>query len=219
MRIEWLGHASFLIVAENGTMIITDPYESGAFDGKLRYKPIEVSPDVVTVSHKHADHAYVEGLPGRFDVIAKAGSKIIKGISFKGVETYHDTDLGSNRGNNIVFVMTIDHVRICHLGDLGHELSPDEIESIGEVDILLIPVGGKYTIDAKAATRVVERLHPKIAIPMHFKTDSVDFPIESVDAFLLGKPVVLRLGRSHIEVTKERLPEERQILVLTPSLA
>jgi L-ascorbate metabolism protein UlaG (beta-lactamase superfamily) len=218
MVIQWLGHASFLIISANGTKIITDPYEPGAFGGGISYRRIEIPPDIVTVSHDHADHGYVEGLPNHFSVVSHAGVHNVKGIEFKGVDSYHDPELGSLRGRNTIFVMNIDHVRVCHLGDLGHVLTPHEVDQVGFVDILLIPVGGYYTIGPAEATRVVEQLSPKVVIPMHYKTDKCDFPIVPADEFLLGKPNVTQPGSSEYEVTKDQLPDQQEVVVLQHAL-
>lgn len=215
MIIEWLGHSAFLIIADNGTKIITDPYEFGASTDRMRYRSIEIAPDIVTVSHRHSDHAYVEGLNGEFEVVAQPGVKIVKGITFKGIESYHDSEYGAQRGRNIIFTMMVDRTRICHLGDLGHELSPECVESIGEVDFLLIPVGGNYTIGPKEADRVIDRIRPRIVIPMHYKTDKVDVPILPVEHFLKGKQNVSILGRPDLEIPKERLPAPIEIVVLS----
>jgi len=218
MIIQWLGHASFLLISNDGTKIIMDPYEAGAFGGTFKYRPITISPDIVTVSHHHADHGYVEGLPNHFEVLNEPMNKVIKGIGFKGVGAYHDAEFGASRGKNIIWVVTVNHVRVCHLGDLGHELSPIEIEKVGEVDILLAPVGGTYTLGPKETTRVIDHLHPKITIPMHFKNEHVGFPLLPVDDFLAGKTNVVHLDKSELELTKEQLPDQPQIIVMKPEL-
>ena len=219
MIIEWFGHSSFLIISNSGTKIITDPYEPGAFDGAINYAPINISPDIVTVSHDHSDHGYIEGFQNDFSVVAQPGSRNIKGIEFKGVQSYHDQQLGSLRGKNTMFLMSVDHFRICHLGDLGHELSSSEVEQIGDVDILLIPVGGYYTIGPKEADRVIERLNPRLVIPMHYATDKTNMPIAPVENFLEGKENVKRFNSSGLEIdTREQLPDQREIVVLKHAL-
>lgn len=218
MVIRWLGHASFLIVSSGGTKIITDPYEPNAFGGALKHRPIEMPPDIVTVSHDHADHNYINGLPNHFSVVSRPGTTDVEEIEFKGVESYHDSERGALRGTNIIFVMDVDGVRVCHLGDLGHELSGPELNQLGEVDVLLIPVGGKFTIGPAEAARVVGQLNPRVVIPMHYKTDKVDFPIAPVDDFLAGKQNVRRLDSSEYEVVKEQLPDRQEIIVLKYAL-
>jgi L-ascorbate metabolism protein UlaG (beta-lactamase superfamily) len=218
MLIKWLGHASFLLQAADGTKVITDPYESGAYGGGIMHTSINIEPDIVTVSHDHADHGYVEGLPGKFQVVASTGSWNDKGVNVTGIGCFHDLEKGTIRGPIVMFVITVDGVRVAHLGDLGHELGACELEQMGQVDVLLIPVGGYYTIGPEQATRVVEQLKPKIAIPMHFKNERINLTIGPVDDFLRGKPNVKMPGISEIEVTKDTLPAETEIVVLKPAL-
>ncbi|HIE09402.1 MAG TPA: MBL fold metallo-hydrolase [Armatimonadetes bacterium] len=212
MRIEWLGHACFLITASDGTKILTDPY-----DPSVGYRDIGVDADVVTVSHAHYDHNYVSGVGGSPEVVDGPGKRTVKGIEFLGVEAFHDTSGGAQRGRNTIFAFEVDGLRVCHLGDLGHPLTEDQRREIGEVDVLLVPVGGYFTIGPKEAWEVIEQLKPKVVIPMHFKTPSVSLPISPVDEFLSGKPNVRRLGKSEVELTKESLPAETEVWVLEPS--
>jgi L-ascorbate metabolism protein UlaG (beta-lactamase superfamily) len=214
MKVKWLGHACFLITADNGLKIITDPYIEGS---GLKYSPINESADIVTVSHDHFDHNNVSAVKGKPDVVKGSGTKTVKGIQFKGVATYHDEAKGGQRGDNVVFCFTVDGVNICHLGDLGHRLSKEEIAQIGDIDVLLIPVGGFFTIDAKVASQVCEDLKPKVIIPMHFKTPRCDFPITEVDDFLTGKSNVKKLNSSEVELKATTLPTTAEILVLQPA--
>jgi L-ascorbate metabolism protein UlaG (beta-lactamase superfamily) len=139
---------------------------------------------------------------------------VVSSIEFKGIPTYHDASQGKERGESTIFCFTIDSVRLCHLGDLGHPLSSKEIFEIGEVDVLMIPVGGFYTIDAKVATEVMNSLKPRLVIPMHFKTEKCGFPITPVDDFMTGKTNVKKLQSSEIELTKDTLPASTEIQVL-----
>ena len=214
MKVKWLGHACFLITADNGLKIITDPYIEGS---GLKYSPIDESADIATVSHDHFDHNNVSAVKGKPDVVKGSGTKTVKGIQFKGVATYHDEAKGGQRGDNVVFCFTVDGVNICHLGDLGHRLSKEEIAQIGDIDVLLIPVGGFFTIDAKVASQVCEDLKPKVIIPMHFKTPRCDFPITEVDDFLTGKSNVKKLNSSEVELKATTLPTTAEILVLQPA--
>ena len=218
MVIQWLGHSSFLIVSAEGTKIITDPYEPGAFAGGISYGPIKIAPDIVTVSHDHADHGYVDGLPNHFSVVSHPGTTTIQGIEFRGIESFHDPEGGALRGRNVIFSMNVDRVHVCHLGDLGHLLTPGQVDQIGPVDILLIPVGGYYTIDSEEAARVADQLSPKVIIPMHYCTGECSFPIAPVDEFLAGKQNVRRLDSSEYEITKDQLPDTREIVVLKHAL-
>jgi L-ascorbate metabolism protein UlaG (beta-lactamase superfamily) len=153
MKVKWYGHAAFLITSDEGSKIIIDPYEPGAFGGQLSYRKIKDLADIVLTSHDHADHNHTQHLPGTPQLVKGGGSKTIKGISMKGISTYHDPSKGSERGANTIFTIKINHIQLCHLGDLGHLLSDKELAEIGPVDILLIPVGGFFTIDPKEATQ------------------------------------------------------------------
>ncbi len=212
MTIKFLGHASFLITSDEGVRIITDPYEPGGYDGALRYGPITDEADILTVSHDHADHNYVQGVPGNPVVVTE--STEVSGISFRAIGSYHDDAKGTERGPGRIFCFEVDGIKICHLGDLGHLLSTEQIASIGDVDVLLIPVGGHFTIDAQGATQVMNQLKPSIVIPMHFKTPKVDFPFGPVDDFLVGKQNVEKVASSEVTARADELPEALRIIVL-----
>jgi L-ascorbate metabolism protein UlaG (beta-lactamase superfamily) len=218
MKIKWYGHAAFLITSDQGTPIMIDPYEPGAFGGQLTYGAIKDQADIVLTSHDHADHNYTKGLPGTPQIIKGSLSKTIKGISVKGISTYHDSSKGSERGDNTIFTITIDKIQLCHLGDLGHPLSDKELAEIGPVDILLIPVGGFFTIDSIEATRITGQIKPKILIPMHYKTEKCGFPIAAVEEFLKGKTNIKRPKVSEITFDKTSLPQQMEIVVLEHAL-
>ncbi|MBM4341181.1 MAG: MBL fold metallo-hydrolase [Deltaproteobacteria bacterium] len=218
MKIKWYGHAAFLITSEKGTKIILDPYEPGAFGGQLAYDKINDQADIALTSHDHADHNDTKSLPGSPQVVKGSGTKTVKGISIKGIPTYHDPSKGSERGANTIFNLQVDGMQVCHLGDLGHILSDKEVAEIGPVDILLIPVGGYFTIDAKEATRVAEQVKPKVLIPMHFKTEKCGFPIAPVEDFVKGKPTLKRAGTSECAFDKASLPQKMEIIVLEHAL-
>ena len=217
MKIQWYGHASFLITSDDGTKIITDPYEPGAYDGGIAYKPIDDAADIVTVSHDHADHNYVQGIKGNPVVVKGPGTHEAKGISFKGIATYHDPSEGKERGENTMFVFTVDGVTLCHAGDLGHILSPEQVKELGALDVLLLPIGGVFTLDSNEATEVMDLVKPKILVPMHFKTPGCGFPIADVEEFLKGKSSVERIEGSEFSVSKEQLPDATRIVVLKPA--
>ncbi len=213
MKIKWLGHVSFLITSDAGTKIITDPYETG---GGLSYGQIKESADIVTVSHDHADHNNVAAVQGSPKVVR--GTVEVKGIKFKGIPTYHDDAGGRQRGKNTIFCFEVDGIRVCHLGDLGHRLNDSQVAELGTVDILLIPVGGFFTIDAKLAGQLCDRLKPKVIIPMHYKNDRCAFPIAGVEEFLRGKKEVSRLDASQVEFKPGELPPSTKVIVLKPAL-
>ena len=130
MKIKWLGLASFLITSDSRTRIITDPYETG---GDLSYGEIRESADIVTVSHEHFDHNNVAAVQGNPQILRKMGEAEVKGIRFKGVGSLHDDVGGKERGKNTIFWFDVDGVKVCHLGDLGHQLSTEQVRAIGSV--------------------------------------------------------------------------------------
>jgi len=218
MKIKFLGHAAFLITTSAGTKIVTDPYEPGGFGGSIRYGRLTEPADIVIISHEHADHNFAKMVPGRPRVIRGLGEEAIKDVKLRSLATYHDASGGAERGENIVRVIEADELAVCHLGDLGHTLSAEEVAALGRIDVLMVPVGGTFTIDAEGATAVVSRLRPHIAIPMHYRTEKVGFNLSSVDNFLAGKPRVRRVEGCEIEVTKATLPEPTEVVVLKPAL-
>jgi len=218
MKIKCYGHAAFMFTSDQGVKIITDPYESGGYDGQLSYGQIKDQADIVSMSHDHADHNDIRSLPGSPEIVKGSGSQKAKGISIKGIPTYHDSSRGKERGANTIFTFSIDGMNICHLGDLGHILDKKDLSEIGPVDILLIPVGGYFTIDPKEATKVAEQIKPRVLIPMHFKTDKCGFPIAPVEDFLKGKPNQKRPKMSEVTFEKKTLPQQMEIMVLEHAL-
>jgi L-ascorbate metabolism protein UlaG (beta-lactamase superfamily) len=215
MKVKWLGHASFLITSEDGKKIIMDPYTVAR---GIHYDPINEAADVVTISHDHGDHNNDKAITGNPEVIKGEGSRNVKGIEFRGISSHHDDAQGSKRGNNTIFCFTIDGIRICHLGDLGHPLNDKQIADIGAVDMLFIPVGGHFTIDASQATALYQSLKPRVTIPMHYKTPKSDYPIATVDEFLQGKENARKVNSSEVEYEKGTLPQKAEILVLQHAL-
>ena len=215
MKVKWLGHASFLITSDNGTRIITDPYKSG---GDFRYREVKGPADIVTVSHEHGDHNYTVTVEGSPQILRGVKSTEVKGIKFVGVASAHDEKQGKERGLNTVFCFEVDSVHVCHLGDLGHKLTDREVAEIGKVDVLMIPVGGLWTIDARVATEVGQQLKAKVIIPMHFRNERGNLPVATVDDFLTGKKNVQMADSSEIEIKAGKLPAETQIIVLKPAL-
>lgn len=185
MKISWMGQSCFLFETEKGIKIITDPYESGSYSGAIAYSPVGVmDADIVTVSHAHADHSHVSEFKGAQVVDKELGAKI-KDVEIKGIMSYHDDKKGASRGNNIIFIFKVDGLRIVHFGDLGTQNI--DVSDFVDIDIALIPVGGTFTLDAENATEVLDKINPKITIPMHFKTPKLGFAIEGVEDFLIGK--------------------------------
>ena len=204
MKIKWNGHASFTITASDGTVIVTDPYDPNGYGGVLLYDQVRDDADAVLISHDHADHNYVKGLPGSPKVLRGSGK--IGDIKVTGINTYHDESGGSERGDNTLFVIELDNLRVCFAGDLGHPLSKEQIKAIGPVDLLLLPVGGTYTVDGEGAAGVAKALNPAVVIPMHFKTEKCNLPISDVNGFLKQMENVKKRDVSTIEISKDELP-------------
>lgn len=214
MEITWLGHSSFRIRGKTST-VITDPYDSAMVG--LKFPKLEAN--IVTISHEHQDHNRSDLIAGTPKVVRGPGEYEIGGVSIFGISTFHDNEQGAKRGRNTVFVITIDGITICHLGDLGHKLLEEQVGSIGSVDILLVPIGGVYTIDAGVAASIVASIEPSVVIPMHYKvpgaTSELLSSLDSADKFVreLG---VEPLKEAKFVVAKESLPEEMQLVILEP---
>jgi L-ascorbate metabolism protein UlaG (beta-lactamase superfamily) len=217
LKIKYLGHAAFVLTSDDGKKLLMDPYESGSFDGAVGYKPITERVDVVTASHEHEDHFCLDGLPEGYEVVKTPGMHDVEGFSISGVKTYHDTSGGKDRGRNIIFTVVVDGMRICHLGDLGHVLSDEEAAAVGKVDVLLIPVGGHFTIGPREALEVIKTLDPAVIIPMHYKTDALNFPIAPVEDFLSLAGDHDKADTYVVELTKDDMGSKR-ILVLEHEL-
>ncbi len=215
MKIKWLGHAAFILTAEDGTKIITDPYIVG---GGIGYGEIKESADIVTISHGHGDHNNAASIKGNPQVLNTPGSQKIRNVEIRGYASYHDSNKGKQRGNNVIFGFKIDGITLCHLGDLGHSLDDKTVSDIGQVDILFIPVGGFFTIDATTATGVINAIKPRVIIPMHFLTPKVTYPIVGVEDFLKGKSGVKKSESSEIEIKNNSLPVKPEIIVLKHAL-
>ena len=200
MKISWLGHSCFRIEDGSGRVVVTDP-----FDEAVGYPLPKTKADVVTISHDHHDHNNVRTLKGNPAVVRGPGKKAAAGIEFRGIASYHDDQGGKRRGKNTIFYFEMDGIRVCHLGDLGHLLSEEDAAALGEVDVLMIPVGGVYTLDAGGAKKVVGQIRPKVVIPMHFMTPALTFEVDPPDRFLSGQKVE-RPGTT-FAVSKERLPK------------
>jgi L-ascorbate metabolism protein UlaG (beta-lactamase superfamily) len=214
MRLTYFGHSSFLVETADGTRVIVDPYRHRCFDGAVKYGPIDEPADVVVASHTHDDHGATDTIPGDPKVFVHPISEKVGPVCITGVETAHDEAGGEKRGRNTICVLDDGDVRVVHAGDLGHVLDEATVQAIGRVDVLLVPVGGFFTIDHKEAAAVVDQLDPRIVVPMHFKTDRVDFPIAAVDPFLATQETVERKDGSTLEVTGATLPESRITVLL-----
>jgi len=217
MKIKWLGHACFLLTSDSGLKIVTDPYEAG-FRDIINYGPVNEAADIVTISHGHGDHNHTADLKGTPEIVQGAGSHKVKEIEFTGTACYHDRVSGQERGDNTIFCFSVDNVRVCHLGDLGHPLEDSAVGSLGKVDVLLVPTGGPMaTIELEEAAALWEKLQPAVVIPMHFRNEKCNFPKYGAEDLTKLKPAAVQAGKSEVELSADKLPSG-QILILEPAL-
>ena len=201
MLIRHIGHAEFLIETENGIRIVTDPYDAGC-----GYPIRPVGAEIVLVSHHHHDHDAVENLQGNPAVIDQAGLYTpAEGVKITGVRGYHDDEQGAKRGETLLFLIATEGLRIVHLGDLGEMLNDEQAGILYDPDVLMIPVGGFYTIDGRQAQETAARLNAKVILPMHYKTKyNAEWPISGPEVFLKGYPSEeVCEGAEALRVTKD----------------
>ena len=179
MKLRWYGHSCFALASADGRTLVTDP-----FDESVGYPLPRIDADFVTVSHDHFDHNALSSLGRVGHVLSQPGDFRLDGLSGRAVSAFHDAEQGKKRGKNLLFLFEMDGLRVLHLGDLGHPLGPEQIASLGRVDLLLIPVGGFYTIDARQAFDLWRALRPQLCVPMHYKTPRIGFPIADESEFL-----------------------------------
>jgi L-ascorbate metabolism protein UlaG (beta-lactamase superfamily) len=211
MFITYLGHSCFKLqdkVGVDGITVVTDP-----FDKATGYKVPNFEADIITVSHNHHDHNNADALRGQPFIIKTAGEYDIKGVMIEGIDSSHGGDLGAN----IIYRIEIDDVSIAHLGDLGKVLDDKQLERLAGVDIVMIPVGGKYTLDAKQAVEVISQIEPRIVIPMHYKTAEGSIKdIEGVEKFIKELGIQPR-EEEKLKISKKDLPQEEMELIILKS--
>jgi len=208
MEITWAGHSCFTIKGKEKT-IITDPFHPDLF-----YSMGQPSADIVTVSHSHPGHSYIEGVGNNPRYIKGPGEYEIGGVFINGIATFHDSENGKVRGKNTIYHIEMEGLKLCHLGDLGHALTSQLIEEIGEVDILFLPVGEVSTISVGMAAEIVRRLEARIVIPMHYKTALTTRNLEPVGKFLRKMGVTEEAPRSKLSIASTSLPASMQVVVL-----
>lgn len=213
MEITYFGHSSFRFSSRSGK-VITDPFDPSVVG--LKFPKTEA--DIITVSHEHPDHNYIAQIGNLPLIVRGPGEYEVKGIKIIGVSTYHDAVLGAERGKNTVYRIEMDGISILHCGDLGHKFEDKELEMLDGVDVVIIPVGGIYTVDAHLASEIISQLDPKIVIPMHYRstakgTEKPD-KLAPVDDFLkeMGKTGLAPVQK--LVITKDKLPAETTIVVL-----
>ncbi len=217
MIITYHGHSCFKLKGKRGT-VVTDP-----FDSYVGFSLPAMNADIITVSHQHKDHNAIGKVKGTDAhsspfIIDAPGEYEVGGISVFGDRFYHDNSKGVERGESIAFTILLDDLKICHLGDLGHQLSDDQVARIGVVDVLFVPVGGTFTLNPEQAMQVVRTIDPSIVIPMHYRLPEHDEKVfgdlKTLEDFAKeygANPV----PEAKLLVEKERLPEEMQLSILS----
>jgi L-ascorbate metabolism protein UlaG (beta-lactamase superfamily) len=212
VEVTWFGHACFRLRGRDAT-VVTDPAprKSTARD--------RLTADVVTVSHQHEGHNQIETVGGNPRVLTGPGEYEIRGVEISGVATFHDAERGKKRGKNTAYVFEIDDLVVCHLGDIGHVPTAEQLSQFKNVDVLLVPVGGDVTIDAAQAVEVISLIEPHLVVPMHCRVGELDPELEPVDRFLREMGVTGATPQARLSVTKSSLPEGQQVVVLEPRVS
>jgi len=208
MDINWLGHSCFRIRGRQA-VIVTDPYPPD-----LGYSLGKPTADIITVSHQHPSHSYLQGVGGKPKLVTRPGEYEISGVLIIGILTFHDAEGGEKRGKNTVYLMEVDGMTICHLGDLGHVLTVEQVEEIDDVDVLLLPVGGVSTINASMAAEVIRQIEPKVVIPMHYKTPVLNRELGPVEKFLKEMGIEQINSQPKLSLTPSSLPTSTQVFLL-----
>ena len=196
MKISWLGHACFKLTTNEGTSIVIDPYDPNTGYGALR-----TSADVVITSHSHHDHAWLEAVEGCKATVNAEGTFLFRDVTIETLTSFHDDVGGAKRGKNLLTRIMADGQCVVHLGDLGHKPNAQQMSFIADADVLLVPIGGYFTIDTRTAVEIIEEAKPKAVIPMHYKTAKNDYPISTADEFI-ALTHCQRIGECVAEVSR-----------------
>ncbi len=208
MEIVWLGHSCFRIRGREAT-ILTDPCPPSS--GYNIGKP---TADIVTISHSHDNHTYVKAVAGTPRIIDGPGEYEIHGAFITGISTFHDNEKGAERGKNLCFILEMEDIKICHLGDLGHAPTAEQAEEMTGADILFVPVGGGSTIDGARAAEIVPLLEARLVIPMHYKTEALKEQLDPPDRFLKEMGVTNFEPQPKLTITRNSLPKDTQVIML-----
>ena len=208
MIIQYLGHSCFRLESKDISCII-DP-----FSKEIGIRAPRINDNIVLVSHSHYDHNNIQGAPSNAFVVQNPGEYEVKNIYLRGIRSYHDKSQGAERGPNNIYVIDIEEIKVCHLGDLGQEkLTDSQVDEIGDIDVLMIPVGGTYTINYKEASEIVNQIEPKIVIPMHYKVRGLKLDIDGPEKFI--KELGLTPEKvDKLKLAKKLLPSEEMKLVV-----
>ncbi|MBA7618173.1 hypothetical protein ES703_25494 [subsurface metagenome] len=216
MHINWYGQSCFQIQASRNkgeqVSIVIDP-----FDEATGLRIPSLSADVLLITHSHHDHNNRKAVKGNPFLIEEPGEYEVKDIFIQGISTFHDEEEGKKRGLNTIYTIEVEGIKLCHLGDLGQkELTSDQLEKIGDVDILMVPVGGVYTINSKGAAKTISQIEPRLVIPMHYHIPKLKIKLETLDKFLKEMGRKSAQSQPKLLIKKKDLPAETKIVVLQP---
>ena len=208
MEISWLGHSCFQLRGKNVTLI-TDP-----FSPQLGHSLGKISAPIVTISHNHPGHNFAGGVDGEPRIVRGPGEYEISDVLITGVASYHDNKHGQELGRNTIYIIHMDDLIICHLGDLGHILQEEQLEEVADADMLLVPIGGQHTINAAQAAEVISQVEPHIVIPMHYSPPIGDVP-NPLDKFCREMGIEAINPQPKLSITRSALPAETQVVILS----
>jgi L-ascorbate metabolism protein UlaG (beta-lactamase superfamily) len=211
LDVTWLGHGCFRLRGRSAA-VVTDPYPP-----TIGLKLQRLDADLVTVSHEHQNHNYTQVMRDSYE-IRGPGEYEVAGVSVIGVPTFHDAEKGAKQGRNTVYLIEIDDVRVCHLGDLGHSLDDTEAEAISSPDVLLVPVGGRNAINAAQAAELVRQLEPRFVVPMHYAIPGLKLELDSLDRFLKEMAVTTSEAQPKLSVQSSSGEYETKVIVLEPKV-
>lgn len=217
-KITWAGQACFQISTsgsnDDQVNIVIDP-----FDEKIGLKLPNFEADILLVTHQHQDHNNTKAVKGNYFLIDGPGEYEVKGVFVQGIDSFHDNNQGEERGKNTIYTMEADSIKFCHLGDLGQkQLTDEQLEKIGPVDVLMIPVGGVYTINCQEAVKIIGQIEPKIVIPMHYELPKLNIKLDDVSKFLksMGKNSIEPQEKLTLKVGALPKEGEMEIVILKP---
>jgi len=220
MQIQYYGHSCFKLTTKPGGRATEDiSLFFDPFGKELGIRPPQGQADIVFVSHQHSDHNNISAIKGDPVVIETPGEYAVKGINVVGVEAFHDAEEGASRGRSTIYILEAEELKICHLGDLGCDLSGKQLEEIDGVDILFIPIGGKYTIDGKKAAELVRKIEPRVVIPMHYKTAGSQADIDDEKKFCNEMGNCPQEKVAKVNLKKKDLEEKKMEVILMNSEA
>ena len=209
MSITWYGHSCFRLESKDTSLLI-DPFSS-----EIGLRPPKIKDNIVLVSHQHYDHNNIDQMPEESFLIKGPGEYEVKGVFIKGIQSFHDKSQGQERGLNTIYVIKMEDMVLAHLGDFGEgRLSEEQVEKIGDIDILMIPVGGVYTINYKEAVEAINQIEPKIVIPMHYNIQGLKIDIDGPEKFLKEMSLTPEKADKSYKVQKKNLPVEEMKLVI-----